>query len=51
MALSHMKSICQNNKYTFKVETRRSDKSFPLNSMEISRDIGAYLLKIWMTDD
>ncbi|HOA81588.1 MAG TPA: tRNA uracil 4-sulfurtransferase ThiI [Defluviitaleaceae bacterium] len=45
MALSHMKSICQNNKYTFKVETRRSDKSFPLNSMEISRDIGAYLLK------
>ncbi|MDY3032085.1 MAG: tRNA uracil 4-sulfurtransferase ThiI [Clostridia bacterium] len=27
----------------FKVETRRSDKSFPLNSIDISRDVGGYL--------
>lgn len=44
-ALYYMKNICQKNQYTFKVETRRSDKRFPLNSMEISRDVGAYLLK------
>ncbi len=30
---------------TFKVETNRSDKSFPINSMELSKEIGAYLLK------
>lgn len=30
---------------TFKVESRRSDKSFFLNSMELSRRIGAHLLK------
>lgn len=31
--------------FTFKVESRRSDKSFYLNSMELSRKVGAYLLK------
>jgi len=31
--------------FTFKVESRRSDKSFPLNSMELSREIGAHLLR------
>ncbi len=30
---------------TFKVETRRGDKKFPLQSPEISRDVGAYLLQ------
>jgi tRNA uracil 4-sulfurtransferase len=30
---------------TFKVEGKRADKSFPLNSMEVSREIGAYILK------
>lgn len=30
---------------TFKVESRRSDKKFPLNSMELSREVGACLLK------
>lgn len=29
---------------TFKVEAKRSDKSFPLNSPEISRELGGYLL-------
>jgi thiamine biosynthesis protein ThiI len=30
---------------TFKVESKRADKSFPLNSMEISREVGGYVLK------
>lgn len=30
---------------TFKVETNRSDKSYPINSMELSRKVGGYLLK------
>lgn len=30
---------------TFKIETNRANKEFPLNSMEVSREIGAYILK------
>ncbi|HYE83622.1 MAG TPA: tRNA uracil 4-sulfurtransferase ThiI [Clostridia bacterium] len=30
---------------TFKVESKRADKRFPLNSMEISREAGGYILK------
>lgn len=30
---------------TFKVESKRADKRFPMNSMEISREIGGYVLK------
>ncbi len=30
---------------TFKVETRRANKNFPKNSMEISSELGAYLLE------
>lgn len=30
---------------TFKIETKRSYKQFPLGSMEISREIGGYVLK------
>ncbi len=29
---------------TFKVEAKRSDKKFPLNSMELMREVGGYLL-------
>lgn len=29
---------------TFKIETNRADKKFPLNSIEASRDIGGYVL-------
>ncbi|MDB4968192.1 MAG: putative tRNA sulfurtransferase [Myxococcales bacterium] len=29
---------------TFKVESRRSDKRFPMNSMEVSRDVGAAVI-------
>lgn len=32
-------------KKTFKVESKRSDKSFPLDSMEISREIGGVILE------
>ncbi len=32
-------------KKTFKIETKRSLKSFPINSMEVSRKVGAYVLK------
>ncbi len=30
---------------SFKVEARRSDKSFALNSMELNKELGAYILK------
>lgn len=31
---------------TFKVESKRADKKFPLGSMEISREVGAALLRV-----
>lgn len=38
--------IAHNTKFsTFKVDTDRADKSFPINSMEFSRQIGALILK------
>ena len=45
LSLKHMKKVCQDKFYTFKVETRRSDKRFPYDSMEISSKVGAHLLK------
>ncbi|MBI2518920.1 MAG: tRNA 4-thiouridine(8) synthase ThiI [Bdellovibrio sp.] len=33
--------------FTFKVETYRSDKKFPMNSMEISRQLGHQLLEVF----
>jgi thiamine biosynthesis protein ThiI len=30
---------------TFKVETKRADKNFPMNSMEVSRHVGGIILK------
>lgn len=32
---------------TFKVESKRSDKTFPMNSMEISRELGGVLLQAY----
>ena len=29
---------------TFKVETKRADKRFPMNSMEVSRELGSFIL-------
>ncbi|WP_422443700.1 tRNA uracil 4-sulfurtransferase ThiI [Thermoanaerobacterium sp. DL9XJH110] len=43
-ALTIMKKIDYRGK-TFKVETRRPNKSFPLKSPEISREVGAHLLR------
>jgi len=43
-ALSMMKEIDYKGK-TFKVETRRPNKSFSMKSPEISREIGAHLLR------
>lgn len=44
LAYAQMKKECAKHPITFKVETRRADKRFPLNSMEISAQIGEYLL-------
>lgn len=43
-ALGYMKKTYEDFNTTFKVEVRRADKKYPLNSMEIARDVGAYLL-------
>lgn len=40
-ALRVLKEI---NPATFKVETKRANKEFPMNSMEVSRSIGGYIL-------
>lgn len=47
VALQELKDRVNENSdiRTFKVETRRGDKKFPLQSPEISRDVGAYLLQ------
>ena len=43
---SSILEIVKNNKFkTFKVETDRADKSFPIPSMEFSKRIGALILK------
>ena len=45
LALVQMKEVCQEGKQiTFKVDTRRADKRFPMTSMEVSCEIGGYLL-------
>lgn len=33
-----------NLNFTFKVDVRRANKSYPMNSMEIAKEVGAYLL-------
>lgn len=42
--VSYMDEIYPEKKLTFKVETRRAKKSYPKNSMEISRDLGEAVL-------
>lgn len=44
LALKHMKEEFDNKEISFKVETKRSDKRYPLESREISSLIGEYLL-------
>ena len=45
VALEHMKSVVGDRVgVTFKVEGRRSDKTFEVDSMELARNVGGYLL-------
>lgn len=44
LALSHMKDVYGEKELTFKVDTRRADKRYPLKSNEVSADVGEYLL-------
>src|SRR6056297_89527 len=44
-SLSFFQREVKNYPTTFKVETRRVNKDFPKNSMEISRELGAHLLE------
>ncbi len=42
--VSYMEETYPDKRLTFKVETRRAKKSYPKNSMEISRDLGEAVL-------
>ncbi len=44
-ALEIVREKVGNREMTFKVETRRPNKSFPVNSLEVSRILGAHLLE------
>ena len=37
-------SLCEGKTGTFKVETNRADKTFPMNSIELSRELGGVIL-------
>lgn len=43
-AVKYIKDEYEDKNFTFKVEARRADKKYPLNSMEIAREVGAHLL-------
>lgn len=46
LAVEHMKKeLAEKEHLTFKVNTRRADKRFPMSSMEVSAEIGGYLLE------
>ena len=45
VALEHtLERLQEGNIKTFKVDSRRGDKRFPLNSLEIAREVGGYIL-------
>ncbi|MCF8011227.1 MAG: tRNA 4-thiouridine(8) synthase ThiI [Clostridiales bacterium] len=48
-ALNSIKQVLENkssgDSLSFRVTVKRADKSFPVNSMDLSRDLGAYLLE------
>ncbi len=44
-SIEHLLFDLQKEELTFKVESRRADKRFPMDSMEINRELGAWLLK------
>ena len=39
-----LRKVKESNAKTFKIETNRANKNFPKNSMEISREVGGYVL-------
>ena len=39
-----LRRVKESNAKTFKIETTRANKNFPKNSMEISREVGGYVL-------
>ena len=43
--VAYMDEMYSDKKFTFKVESRRAKKSYPMNSMEISRDLGEAILE------
>jgi len=43
-ALFHIKEQFGDKKISFKVETKRSDKRYPMQSIEVSADVGGYIL-------
>ena len=45
IALEQMKESFNDKNYTFKVETKRSDKRYPISSREVSSAIGGYILE------
>ena len=44
-AIAYMEECYGNQKLTFKVNARRANKSFPMQSMELNAEIGHYLLE------
>ncbi|OWZ84939.1 tRNA uracil 4-sulfurtransferase ThiI [Natranaerobius trueperi] len=44
-ALQVVKNALKDRTVTFKVDCRRADKTFPKNSMELSKELGAHILK------
>ncbi|MEF9960403.1 MAG: tRNA uracil 4-sulfurtransferase ThiI [Niameybacter sp.] len=45
LAVAHMKKELETKSHlTFKVNTRRADKRFPMSSMEVNAELGGYLL-------
>ena len=45
ICLKHAKEVIGDKNISFKVETKRSDKRFPLESREVSADIGGFILE------
>lgn len=45
LCLASLEAIKEEKGKTFKIKTKRADKSYPLDSMEISRQIGSYILR------
>ena len=43
--VAYMDEMYPDKKFTFTVESRRAKKSYPMNSMEISRDLGEAILE------